>query len=56
MKRICLFVLGGLLALSIAGCGTIKGVGEDVSAVGHWLTQGSTTVTNSDKAESPNYK
>jgi predicted small secreted protein len=48
MKRIYLIVLGGLLALSIAGCGTIKGMGEDVSTVGHWLTRGSDTVKSPD--------
>lgn len=48
MKKICLFVLGGLLALSIAGCGTIKGMGEDVSTVGRWLTKGSDTVKSPD--------
>ena len=44
MKKI---VLAGIcLALVITGisCGTIKGMGEDLSAVGGWVTKGSDNV------------
>ncbi|MBU0710012.1 MAG: entericidin [Candidatus Omnitrophica bacterium] len=46
MKNICLLVICGLLILSIAGCGTIKGLGDDISTVGRWLVKGSDTARN----------
>jgi predicted small secreted protein len=33
-----------VVLMSIAGCGTIKGLGEDISAVGGWFSRGSTHV------------
>lgn len=50
MRRGSLFALVGLLALFMAGCGTVKGMGEDLSTVGHWLTRGSDTVKSPDTA------
>jgi len=44
MKKACLFVLCGLLILAIAGCGTIKGMGDDISTLGGWLIRSSDTV------------
>ena len=44
MKKTYLFVFSELLLLAVVGCGTIKGMGEDISTVGHWLTRGSDTV------------
>ena len=44
MKKICLLIFSSLLLLAIAGCGTIKGMGQDIATVGHWLTRGSDTV------------
>ena len=44
MKKACLFILSGLLILAIAGCGTIKGLGDDISTLGGWLTKGSDAV------------
>jgi len=41
MKKICLLVICGALIVSIAGCGTVKGLGEDISTVGRWLIKGS---------------
>ena len=41
MKRIYLFVLAGLLVMTVVGCGTVRGFGDDISTVGHWLTRGS---------------
>jgi predicted small secreted protein len=47
MKKFCLFVLCAALITTTAGCGTIKGLGEDISTVGRWLMKGS------DSAKSP---
>jgi predicted small secreted protein len=44
MKKRFLLALAGLFLLSMAGCGTIKGIGEDVSAVGGWMSKSSDTV------------
>ena len=44
MKKICFYVLCVLLILSIAGCGTIKGMGDDISTLGGWLIKGSDAV------------
>ena len=41
------FVLFGLVLITVVGCGTIKGMGEDISTVGHWLTKGSDSVKES---------
>lgn len=41
MKKITLFVLVGLFVMTIVGCGTVRGFGDDISTVGHWLTRGS---------------
>jgi predicted small secreted protein len=46
MKKICLFVLVGLLLTTLVGCGTVKGVGEDVTTLGHWLTRGADKANN----------
>ena len=40
MKKIYLFVFSGLLLLVMSGCGTVKGIGQDISTVGHWVTRG----------------
>jgi predicted small secreted protein len=41
MKKFVLFVLAGLLLTTVIGCGTVKGIGEDVTTIGNWLTRGS---------------
>ena len=46
MKKACLFVLCALLILTAVGCGTIKGIGEDISALGGWLIRGSDSATS----------
>jgi len=46
MKRHFWLALSGLLILAIAGCGTIKGIGEDIGTVGRWLSRGSDNVKN----------
>lgn len=44
MKRAWLAILCGLLILTAVGCGTVKGVGEDIATVGKWLTRSSDSV------------
>ena len=44
MKKMFLSVVCLMLAGMIAGCGTIKGIGEDVKAVGGWMTKSSERV------------
>jgi predicted small secreted protein len=51
MKKICLFVLCSLFLVTIVGCGTIKGLGDDISTLGHWLTKGSDSVKNPNAAK-----
>ncbi|MFC1658301.1 entericidin [Candidatus Omnitrophota bacterium] len=46
MKRNFAFTLFVLLALTLAGCETIKGMGKDISTVGDWMTSGSENVQN----------
>ncbi|OGX35186.1 MAG: hypothetical protein A3C36_08005 [Omnitrophica WOR_2 bacterium RIFCSPHIGHO2_02_FULL_52_10] len=41
MKKLFLVGISIILMAAIAGCGTVKGIGEDLSAVGGWLTKGS---------------
>ena len=41
MKRFNLILICAAFALTAAGCGTIRGVGEDVSTVGGWFVKGS---------------
>ena len=45
MKRACFSVLCILLLISIVGCSTIKGLGDDIATVGKWLMKGSDAVT-----------
>lgn len=39
MKKIYLFMLAGLLVMTVAGCGTVRGFGDDISTVGRWITR-----------------
>jgi len=48
MKKICAAILCGLLMLTMVGCGTIKGLGEDISTLGRWLIKGSDTATTTN--------
>ncbi len=44
------------LLAAMAGCGTIKGLGEDISAVGGWFSRGSEHVQeNMGKKSSLDY-
>ena len=52
MKKIGLLVLCGMFTLTGLGCGTIKGVGEDIGTVGGWFVKGSDSVKdNMDKGK-----
>jgi len=45
MRKMVLFLLLVLLTATAIGCGTVKGIGEDISTVGRWLTRGSSSAT-----------
>lgn len=44
MNRALLAGICVLLMVGSIGCGTIRGVGEDLGAVGGWVTKGSDNV------------
>jgi len=44
MRKTLLLLLCVCFTLAVTGCGTIKGIGEDVTALGGWLTKGSENV------------
>jgi len=46
MKITYLIVLAGLLVMTAVGCGTVRGIGDDITTVGHWFTRGSDRATN----------
>lgn len=41
MKKINLFIVAGLLMMTVMGCNTIGGFGDDITTVGRWFTRGS---------------
>ena len=45
MSKLGLVVLCTLFVLSAVGCGTMKGIGEDLKTVGGWFTKGSDKAT-----------
>jgi len=45
MKKVCLFILCAILLVTVVGCGTIKGIGEDFTALGGWVSRGSCAAT-----------
>ena len=51
MRKAYLFILCSLLILAIAGCSTIKGLGDDISTVGNWLMKGSDAVKEGQAVE-----
>jgi len=51
MKKVYLLVIVSVLALTLAGCETIKGMGRDITTVGGWLTRGSENVQNRDSGK-----
>ena len=51
MKKVCFFILCSLLILTIAGCGTMKGMGKDISTLGGWLIKGSDAIQEQEEPE-----
>ena len=51
MKKTYLFILSSLVILAIAGCSTIKGLGDDIATVGGWLMRGSDAVQEGGTAD-----
>lgn len=44
MKKGILLMVGLMALFTVTGCGTVKGIGDDISAVGSWLSKGSVNV------------
>ena len=44
MNKMLLAGICLMLMVASVGCGTIKGVGEDLSTIGGWVTKGSDNV------------
>jgi len=40
MRKVFLMGVCLMLTVTSIGCGTIRGIGEDISAVGGWLIKG----------------
>jgi len=40
MKKLT-WLVSVMLLIAVAGCGTINGLGEDISAIGGWFSRGS---------------
>jgi predicted small secreted protein len=47
MKRMIFGIVALMLLASFYGCNTMKGLGNDLSAVGGWITRGSEHVEES---------
>ena len=47
MKKIILIAMTLAFAVSLYGCNTMKGIGNDLTAVGGWITSGSEHVEES---------
>lgn len=46
MQRSLLALFAAVSLVAMSACGTVKGMGEDISAVGHWFVKGSDKVEN----------
>ena len=55
MKKLLLLALFICFTISLLGCGTIKGLGEDISTVGGWFTRGSDHVKENMGKKSDDY-
>jgi predicted small secreted protein len=53
MKKKMLSLMGLLLMASFYGCNTVQGLGEDLTAVGGWISRGSEHVEESIKNNPP---
>ena len=46
MKKMLLAAVCLVFVVTSIGCSTIKGIGEDISAIGGWVSTGSDNVKN----------
>ncbi|MFC1594221.1 hypothetical protein ACFL38_02725 [Candidatus Omnitrophota bacterium] len=46
MKRLVLIAICLAFTATLIGCGTMKGLGEDITAVGGWFVKGSDEVSS----------
>ena len=46
MKKVSLLAVIAAMMMVFAGCNTVKGVGQDVSALGQGVDKAATTVSN----------
>lgn len=49
MKKLSLMLLGVFCVVALTGCSTVKGLGSDISTVGHWFVKGADKVENAQK-------
>ncbi len=48
MRSLLLGSLCCVLLLTFGACSTVKGLGDDISTVGHWFVKGSDKVKNAE--------
>ncbi|MCK4881476.1 MAG: entericidin [Candidatus Omnitrophica bacterium] len=53
MNKLILGVITLSAVVSLTGCNTIKGLGNDVATIGDWITDGSEHVEESIKKNPP---
>ena len=53
MKRTILGIITLVAVVCLYGCSTIRGIGNDVSTIGGWITNGSEHVEESIKNNPP---
>jgi predicted small secreted protein len=53
MNKLILSAVTLMVVVSFYGCGTIKGIGNDVGTVGGWISNGSEHVEESIKNNPP---
>jgi len=49
MKKALLLLVGAVFTLSLIGCGTVSGVGEDLKSIGGWFTKASDNIREGKK-------
>ncbi len=53
MSKLYFWIILSVVSISLTGCGTIKGVGEDLTTVGGWISQSSDHVKHQMKENPP---
>ena len=53
MKKISLSILCGAIMITAVGCGSIKGLGDDITAVGGWFSRGAQNVKEGNSPATP---